>query len=38
MTFGRRHAGNGKGFNGFWAGIGVGALIFIVLFAIHFLQ
>ena len=36
VPFGRRHAG--KGFAGFWAGIGVGALIFIVLFAIYFLQ
>jgi hypothetical protein len=34
--FGRRHAG--KGLKGFWVGVGVGALMFVILFAIHFLQ
>ena len=36
MPFGRRRAG--KGFKGFWLGIGVGTLMFVILFAVHFLQ
>jgi len=36
VPFGRRHAG--KEFEGFWIGVGVGALIFVALFAIHWLQ
>jgi hypothetical protein len=36
MPFGRRHAG--KGFAGFWAGLGVGTLMFVALFAVWWLQ
>jgi hypothetical protein len=36
MPFGRRHAG--KGFKGFCGGVGVGALMFIALFAIYLPQ
>jgi len=36
MPFGRRHAG--KGFDGFWGGVGVGALMFVIFFAVYFLQ
>lgn len=36
VPFGRRHAG--KGFKGFWVGVAVGALMFVALFAVWWLQ
>jgi hypothetical protein len=36
MTFGVRHIGTGKGFGGFWIGLGIAALAWILFFGVWF--